>query len=146
MIVMPDGVLAELRLHAERAYPEECCGILLGIQQDGTRRVIEARALDNVSAGEKRRRYAIGPEEYHAAESAADARGWALLGFYHSHPDHPARPSAYDLAHALPWHTYVILAVEAGRAREWAAWVLAADRSRFEAEEQHEEGRWRIEC
>ncbi len=140
MIVFPDRVLAALRTHAESAYPEECCGILLGTELGGARHVVEARALDNTSAEEKHRRFRIGPDAYREAERTADSRGWVLLGFYHSHPDHPARPSAYDLAHALPWHTYVILAVEGGRAGEWTAWVLAADRSRFEPEEQREEG------
>jgi proteasome lid subunit RPN8/RPN11 len=146
MIVLADGVLTALRMHAEKAYPEECCGILLGTLQDDTRRVIEARALENTSTEPRRRRYWIGPEEYRAAESAANSRGWQLLGFYRSHPDHPAHPSAYDLAHALPWHSYVILGVESGRAGEWTAWVLAADRSRFEPDAQREEARWRIEC
>jgi proteasome lid subunit RPN8/RPN11 len=126
--------LAAIRRHGESSYPEECCGALLGHVGSGCRQVSAALELDNARETERRRRFRIGPEEYRRAESAAATQGLELVGFYHSHPDHPARPSAYDLEHALPWHAYVVLAVAACGAGECTAWVLAPDRSRFEPE------------
>jgi proteasome lid subunit RPN8/RPN11 len=68
------------------------------------------------------------------AELAARKRGWEVLGFYHSHPDHPARPSDYDREYALPFYSYVIVAVERGKAAELTSWELAADRGQFNVE------------
>ena len=149
MIRLEPQVLAAIRRHGERAYPEECCGALLGRIEAGCRHVSEALALDNGRDSERERRFLIGPEAYRLAERAAAQRGLDLVGFYHSHPDHPARPSAYDLEHALPWHSTVVLAVERGRAGQWTSWILAPDRSRFDPEEpcppgaRGKEGPWR---
>jgi proteasome lid subunit RPN8/RPN11 len=126
--------LASIRRHGETAYPEECCGALLGRVDTRCRQVSVALQLDNATLAERRRRFRIDPDAYRRAESAAAAAGLELVGFYHSHPDHPARPSAYDLEHALPWHSYVVLAVAGGAAGECTAWILAPDRSRFEPE------------
>jgi proteasome lid subunit RPN8/RPN11 len=135
MIQLAPGVLPAIRRHGEADYPEECCGVLLGHVDGPHRRVVEAPPLANARADERRRRFLITPADYRAAEAAADARGLALIGFYHSHPDHPARPSEYDREHALPWHVYLVLAVAAGRAGECTAWVLSDDRAAFEPEE-----------
>lgn len=134
MIDLRPGVLEAIGRHGEADYPEECCGVLLGTVDGDRRRVTRAAPLPNARPDERRRRFLVTAEDYRAAERDAEARGLTLIGFYHSHPDHPARPSAYDLEHALPWHAYLVLAVEAGRAGECTAWVLAADRSRFEPE------------
>jgi proteasome lid subunit RPN8/RPN11 len=135
MIVLETDVLDSMRAHAREAYPEECCGVLLGEVGGSERRVRRAAAMPNARQEERRRRFLITPEDYRAAERDAERRGLALIGFYHSHPDHPARPSQYDLDHALPWHSYVIVAVAKGRAEECTSWVLSADRARFEPEE-----------
>jgi proteasome lid subunit RPN8/RPN11 len=134
VIVLGPGVLAAVRRHGEADYPEESCGVLLGTVSGDRRRVTEASPLPNARREERRRRFLVTPEDYRAAERDADARGLALVGFYHSHPDHPARPSAYDLEHALPWHSYVVLAVAAGEAGDCTSWVLAPDRSAFQPE------------
>ena len=134
MIVIPADALAGIRAHGEQAYPEECCGALLGRVEAGRRVVEQAVALPNACADERARRFLIGPEVYRDLEHLARRRGVRLLGFYHSHPDHPARPSAFDLAHALPWHTYLILAVRGGRAGECTAWTLSESRAIFEAD------------
>jgi len=115
---------------AERSYPDECCGAMFGAPGD----VVEAMPLVNVSTGERRRRFLVGADEYRAAERHADQTGRRLVGFYHSHPDHPAEPSAYDLEHAWPNLSYVIVPVAAGRAGFMRSWRLLADRSRFEEE------------
>jgi len=135
MIQFTPAVLEVITRHGESAYPEECCGALLGTAVADLRRVSEAVPLENGSQEERRRRFVIRAEDYRAAERAAAERGLVLVGFYHSHPDHPALPSNYDLEHALPWHSYLILSVTGGQAGAWTVWVLKDDRSRLEPDE-----------
>lgn len=139
MIRLPASVARTLRAHGEADYPEECCGLLLGRTAVGTRWVEAAVPVANARTDERRRRFLITAEDYRRAERTAAERELLLLGFYHSHPDHPARPSAYDLEHALPWHSYVVLAVEEGRAAACTSWILAEDRGAFLPEELVEE-------
>ena len=127
-LTLADDVLHEIRAHVEAAYPNECCGALIGRSLE----VETAMRLDNVTDLEQRRRYLVSPAEYRLAESAADRSGRELLGFYHSHPDHPARPSEFDLAHAWPNFSYVIGAVRNGRLVDLRSWRLRGDRSRFD--------------
>ena len=124
------GVVEAIRDHGAEAYPHECCGALLG--RDGT--IVEAWALPNTTEEGPRRRFLIRPADYRSAEQRANATGLDLLGFYHSHPDHPARPSQYDLDHAWPVFVYVILSVMSGQPGDITSWRLAADRSAFEPE------------
>jgi proteasome lid subunit RPN8/RPN11 len=118
-----------IRAHGEATYPFECCGALLGTADD--RQVVEALPLPNSTEEGPRRRFLITPKDYLMSERQAHSRGLALLGFYHSHPDHPARPSEHDLAHAWPNLHYVILSVMQGRADAMRSWMLEADRSAF---------------
>ena len=104
------GVDAAIRAHGAETYPNECCGALIG--RDGV--VTEVYALPNTTEEGPRRRFLVRPEDYREAEKRAGAAGGELLGFYHSHPDHPARPSQYDLDHAWPFFSYIIVAVRAG--------------------------------
>jgi S-sulfo-L-cysteine synthase (O-acetyl-L-serine-dependent) len=127
---VPEAVLLDIRRHGERAYSDECCGGLIG---SGSA-VVEAVPLSNTTDGERRRRFLVGPREYREAEARASATGRELIGFYHSHPDHPAIPSAFDLEHAWPNLSYVIVSVRNGRAAEVRSWRLRADRSAFEEE------------
>ena len=99
-----------IRRHGEETYPHECCGALVG--RDG--RVEAAVALPNTTDEGPRRRFLVRPSDYRLAEQRAGELGGELLGFYHSHPDHPARPSQYDLDHAWPTFAYVIVSVAAG--------------------------------
>lgn len=119
-----------IRAHGRETYPHECCGALLGTAGIVTATV----ALPNTTEEGPRRRFLVRPSDYRAAEQAAADEGLELLGFYHSHPDHPARPSQYDLDHAWPSFSYVILSVMAGEARDLRSWVLLDDRSAFEEE------------
>jgi proteasome lid subunit RPN8/RPN11 len=135
VIELGPDVLDAIRRHGEADYPEECCGVLLGRVEGARRRIAVAMPLANARTDERRRRFLVTAEDYRAVERDALARGLDLVGFYHSHPDHPASPSEYDREHALPWHSYVVLAVEAGRAGACTSWVLAADRNAFEPEE-----------
>ena len=119
---------AEIRRHATETYPDECCGAL--IASNGA--IVEAYRLPNTTAEGARRRFLVSPEDYRLAEKRARERNGTLAGFYHSHPDHPARPSATDLAQAWPNFTYVIVAVRAGTPEELTSWRLLEDRSGFE--------------
>jgi cysteine synthase B len=128
---LSDDVEAAIRQHAVDAYPDECCGALLG-SADGA--VREALPLGNHSDEERRRRFVVTPRDYRAAEARAEALGVELIGFYHSHPDHPAVPSQFDLDHAWPNLSYAIVSVRAGRDGDLRSWRLWQDRSRFEEE------------
>jgi proteasome lid subunit RPN8/RPN11 len=119
---------AEIRRHASETYPDECCGALIA----SAGAIVEAFRLPNTTASGARRRFLIGPEDYRLAEARARERRGELAGFYHSHPDHPARPSEHDLAQAWPNLTYVIVAVSGGTPGELKSWRLIEDRSRFE--------------
>ena len=135
---MEIGVSAALRreigAHGSDAYPHECCGALLG-RAGPEKEVTRLRRIDNARSPENaHNRFLVTDEDYRRAETAADRADLDLLGFYHSHPDHPARPSQYDLDHALPWFSYVIVAVAEGEPGKMTSWVLAEDRSRFEEE------------
>jgi cysteine synthase B len=130
-VELPGDAADRIRRHGEAAYPDECCGALLGTPGG---RILEAFALGNTTGGERRRRFLIGPDDYRQAESRAADLGLDLVGFYHSHPDHPAVPSAFDLDHAWPNMTYAIVSVGAGRSDELRAWRLRPDRSAFREE------------
>ena len=122
---------AAIRAHGSDAYPNECCGALIG--RDGT--VLETLALPNMTDEGPRTRFRVTPNDYREAERRADELGAELLGFYHSHPDHPARPSQYDLDHAWPFFSYVIVSVRDGVSGDMTAWRLREDRSAFDQEE-----------
>ncbi len=141
MLRIKTQLLEEIRGHAEREYPRECCGLLVGRIEDGghTRVVTAARAVENTwgEGGEQSRRMLIEPREYLRAERHFAGEGLGVVGNYHSHPEHPAVPSQFDLENLAPWTTmsYVVVSVRAGRAVELRSWELAEDRSRFNEEE-----------
>src|SRR6186997_2433017 len=122
------GVDEAIRAHGQATYPHECCGALLGRD----RQVTDILALPNTTEEGPRRRFLVRPSDYRLAEQQAAALNGELLGFYHSHPDHPARPSQFDLDHAWPTFAYVIVSVMAGTARDMTVWWLKEDRSDFE--------------
>jgi len=122
-----------IRGHGRETYPHECCGALLGRGAHVTGIV----ALPNTTEEGPRRRFLVRPSDYREAERQASELGGELLGFYHSHPDHPARPSQYDLDHAWPTFAYVIVAVAAGTAGDMTVWYLKDDRSNFEEGSLH---------
>jgi proteasome lid subunit RPN8/RPN11 len=131
MIRLSAEQIAAIRAHGEAAFPYECCGALLGDVEGEARIVRELRRLDNVHEEGHERRYLVSPDAMFALMREERATGRKVLGFYHSHPDHPAEPSVYDRDWATPWYTYVIVSVMAGVAQNMTAWQLGDDRSAF---------------
>ncbi len=128
----PKDVLDHIRRHGEDTYPEECCGFLIGRLREGRNEVVSARRAINRNDDRREDRYVIAPEDYRRADRAARREGLDIVGMYHSHPDHPARPSKTDLEQAtFPGYTYVIVSVQDGKAADETAWSLAEDRSTF---------------
>ena len=126
-----------IRAHGAETYPHECCGGLLGRDGDEGREVFRVFPLANRREDSPRNRFSLTPDDVRAAEKAAAEQGLHLVGWYHSHPDHPARPSEYDREHAWPWYSYVIVNVERGEPWQMTSWRLADDRTRFEPEESN---------
>ncbi len=126
-----------IRLHGEAEYPHECCGLLIGrTEADHGKTVVEVYPVSNArEEGAKHNRSLIPPDEYVRGERRARARGLEIVGNYHSHPDHPAEPSQFDLDHAWPTWSYIIVSVSAGQACDLRSWEMRADRSRFDEEE-----------
>jgi proteasome lid subunit RPN8/RPN11 len=139
-----------IRQHSARDYPSECCGILIG-RATGEDKVVQEvvplknlrrepeRAqkllpLDDPERETEQNRFLIDPLDQIKVEKDARARGLDVLGYYHSHPDHPARPSNYDREHAWPWYSYVIVSVERGQPVAVTSWVLGGNRSAFSPE------------
>jgi proteasome lid subunit RPN8/RPN11 len=137
MIQLSEQQLAQIRRHGERDYPFECCGLMLGrFEVDGRKIGLEIYPISNAREEEaKRNRFLIRPDELMRGEKYAREKGLDVVGFYHSHPDDRAVPSQYDLEHAWPTYSYVVVAVEQGRAIDLRSWEMMPDRSRFNEEE-----------
>ncbi|MDR3342653.1 MAG: M67 family metallopeptidase [Treponema sp.] len=132
MIVLPGVWEDAIRQEGERAYPNECCGILLGRIRDDGKSAEGIIPIHNArEAEEQYHRFRIDSEDLMRAEMEARKQNRDVLGFYHSHPDHPARPSDYDKDHALPFYSYIIVAVERGKAAELTSWELTPNRAQF---------------
>ena len=129
--------LAHIRAHGEAAYPEECCGVLIGREAgaNGQAATVErVIAADNERVDSRHNRYVISPRSLLQAQRDARASGLDIVGYYHSHPDHPARPSEFDREHAWPGTSYVIVSVAKGKAVDCRSWRLRDDRTAFEEE------------
>lgn len=125
----------QVHSHLCRSYPEEGCGVLLGRERNGDRHVERVVKFDNVREDSRHNRYLISPEQFLQAEKEGRAAGLDVIGFFHSHPDHPARPSQFDLDHAWPWYSYVIVSVANGQIADTRSWRMLEDRSRFVEED-----------
>jgi proteasome lid subunit RPN8/RPN11 len=125
MLRLTNDLYAAIRKHGEETYPHECCGILLGLNDAGDNRVVEAIRAGNTRTDSAHNRYHIAPQELVRAQREGRARGLDIVGFYHSHPDHPAMWSPTDLAEAH-WMTcsYVITSVEKGVAQQTNSFLL----------------------
>ena len=142
------GELAEqIRQHGVETYPHECCGALLGRDSnavlesnrgDGSlaagREILELFPLVNRRDDSPRNRFSVTAQDVLAAEKAARDHRLEVVGWYHSHPDHPARPSEYDRDHAWPWYSYIIVSVQNGAPQDMTSWRLNDDRAEFSPE------------
>jgi proteasome lid subunit RPN8/RPN11 len=131
---VPAPLIREMSQHARTTYPDECCGYLIArpdLPADGLRTIETIEPAANRFEGERRRRFVIVPEELRAVEERLARQGLAVVGFYHSHPDHPARPSAFDAEHAWPWYTYLVLATTATEVAAIGAFELDPETGRF---------------
>ena len=127
---------AAVRRHAEEGYPNEICGLLIGGRAGGEKVVREVMPVENAweQLDEQRRRFLISPAVLMREERRLRGTGQEILGFYHSHPDHEARPSETDREFAWPSYSYVIQAVREARAVAVASWTLRNDRSGYDEE------------
>ena len=126
------SVADEIRREGQLAYPAECCGVLGG-------RVIDVKVVLRVVPVVNRRtddprRYLISPDDLLRITAQLRQAELEIMGYYHSHPDHPAEPSAFDSEHAWPWYSYIIVRVEGGRPAELTSWVLEEDCSAMRQE------------
>lgn len=131
-LVLPAELRRRIESEGASAYPNECCGILIGRDAGGRRLVEKLEPGQNVfQADEQYHRFSIDPRAQIRAERDAEAEGKVVLGYYHSHPDHPARPSEYDREHAWPFYSYVIVAIRKGNAADMTSWVLDDESNQF---------------
>jgi proteasome lid subunit RPN8/RPN11 len=142
ILLLSKEVEVKIRAHGAETYPHECCGALLGkdnaaanlVGQDPVREVWSLFPLINRREDSPRNRFSVTSEDVLAAEKAARKESLDVVGWYHSHPDHPARPSEFDREHAWPWYSYVIVSVEKGAPKEMTSWRLNDDRADYESE------------
>lgn len=133
-IRLTSAQLRAIEDHARDAYPEECCGFLIGTPGE-PKEVVEVRRAKNVVETDRERRYVIDPRDILAADRDASRAGREILGFYHSHPDHPAAPSDFDLSHAAwPGYSYVILGLDHRNPADVASWLLDSEARSMKAE------------
>ncbi len=143
MILLTQKQLKEIQNHGEMAYPEECCGAMLGIRNEKSEKItkeiirIENNWIDtpNSSIETRHRRFAITSEDYKFLEAEAKRKSLTLLGFYHTHPDHPAEPSGTDLQYAWPFFSYIIQAIDKGKYSVINSFELDMDKNIFSKEE-----------
>lgn len=124
---LSETLVREIRRAGELAYPAECCGVLGGSSGD-IKEVLRLLPMANHWTDDPHR-YLISPDDLRRAMADLRPSGLEVLGFFHSHPDHLAVPSAFDIEHAWPWYSYVIVRVDGGRGAEVTSWQLEDDRS-----------------
>jgi proteasome lid subunit RPN8/RPN11 len=148
MLKMSGEIAQKIREHGAQGYPNECCGALLGNDADGisgaptgggvsmpVREILALFPLVNRREDSPHNRFSVTAEDVRDSETAARKKGLDVVGWYHSHPDHPARPSQYDREHAWPWYSYIIVSVASGKPQEMTSWRLSDDRSEYFCEE-----------
>ncbi|HUL43052.1 MAG TPA: M67 family metallopeptidase [Bacteroidota bacterium] len=139
MLRISHELVRRISLHGEQTYPEECCGALYGTEAEGVRTVLYVQEISNTQDVNRERRFSLTADQYRSAERKAKELHLTLLGFYHSHPDHPAEPSQFDLEHAFPWFSYIIQNISGGNAGLLTSWILDETRMRFNEQTVSEE-------
>ncbi len=131
---------AKIWQHGVETYPHECCGALLGhdantaAQPSKPREILDLFRLINRCEDSPQNRFSATPRDVMDADRAAQSRGLEIVGWYHSHPDHPAEPSEYDREHAWPWYSYIIVSVQKGIPQQVTSWQLNDDRAGYTQE------------
>jgi proteasome lid subunit RPN8/RPN11 len=134
-LVLSQEILRRIHADGEQAYPEEGAGLLLGSLTNGDKVVASIRPVSNAREDAARHnRYLLTPTDYLEGELEASRQGLDVLGVFHSHPDHPNRPSEFDREWAMPWFSYLITSVQGGTAVESRSWLLSEDRTVFSEE------------
>ena len=137
MIILTDSIHQQIEQEGVAAFPNECCGVMIGRdekQADGSiNRIVESvQPLTNsFEANEQYHRFKLDPKEYIAVEKSAGEQGKLVLGFYHSHPDHPAIPSEYDRSHAWPFYSYIIVSIMSRKPANMTSWLLDEATEKF---------------
>ncbi|MBI5048282.1 MAG: M67 family metallopeptidase [Deltaproteobacteria bacterium] len=131
MLYFPKNIYHEIIGHAKLAYPYECCGALIG----KGKKVVNCRLMENINKERANDRYEINPKELLQVEKEASLNGLEIIGFYHSHPDHPDRPSSFDRERAWPLYSYVIISVQNGKTASVKSWTFEDEKEAFREEE-----------
>ncbi len=129
------GDVDHIHDHAKETYPEECAGVIVGMDTGEMKVVVDIWRAQNVHEEERSRRFLIEPLQIKKFEEQAQERDLDVLGFYHSHPDHPAEPSEYDRDHAWPYYSYIIASVSSDEVKDMRSWLLKDDRSGYDEEQ-----------
>jgi proteasome lid subunit RPN8/RPN11 len=133
VLTMSKELAEQIRAHGAETYPHECCGALLGRDKE-PREIAGLFPLINRRDDSPRNRFSVTAQDVLDAEKAARQQGLDVVGWYHSHPDHPARPSEYDREHAWPWYSYIIVSVAQGQPQDMTSWRLNDNRDQFSPE------------
>jgi proteasome lid subunit RPN8/RPN11 len=134
VLKIQDLLLKRIHAHGVETYPHECCGALLGRDDDSGREIVELMPLENRRNDSPRNRFEVTPDDVRMAEKTAREKKIDLIGWYHSHPDAPARPSEFDREHAWPWYSYIIVSVQKGEPKDTTSWRLQDDRAAYDSE------------
>jgi proteasome lid subunit RPN8/RPN11 len=134
MLYLSEQIVNEIREHGARDYPNETCGAMLGLDNDADREVRALFPLTNRRDDSPRNRFEVTPDDVRLAEKTAGEKKIELIGWYHSHPDAPARPSEFDREHAWPWYSYIIVSVLKGTPADTTSWRLHDDRAAYDPE------------
>ena len=135
MITINENLIKQIKKHGEQTYPHECGGMLIGYFAENGKAIVELLPMENAMAeSERHNRVLITPKDVLRAERYARAKKLDVVGYYHSHPDDKAVPSQFDLDHALPVWSYIIVSVLQGEAVDVRSWEMENDRSKFNEE------------
>ena len=131
---VPSRVYGQIIEHAKEAYPHECCGVLVGNIMGNVRKLFESYRAANINTERANDRYVIDPKEINIIDKTARVEGLEIMGFYHSHPDHPDRPSQFDREMGQPGWSYIIVSVNKGTDVSVKSWIFTEDKEPYKEE------------
>jgi proteasome lid subunit RPN8/RPN11 len=134
LLTLSEELVRQIGAHGVETFPHECCGALLGRDDENGREVLALLPLANRRDDSPRNRFEVTPGDVLLAEKTARQNKIDLIGWYHSHPNAPARPSEFDREHAWPWYSYIIVSIRDGAPAEMTSWRLKDDRAAYDAE------------